>query len=144
MGQQGYLATIANIHENEFITEHFLINNPDPLSYCTFLGGYQLPDSPTPSANWLWVTGEPFDFTNWYPGEPNYPIYTMGVEDNEENYLSIWDDKSDHEGGKWNDLDDGHDAGYIIQYAPEPTSVMLLAFGGLTILSRRRRRAESK
>ena len=46
-----------------------------------WLGGFQDLTSPNysePSGGWTWVTGEPWSYTNWFPGEPNN---TGGGED---------------------------------------------------------------
>ncbi len=34
-------------------------------------GGFQPPGVTPPNSGWEWVTGEPWDYTNWAPGEPN-------------------------------------------------------------------------
>jgi hypothetical protein len=36
-----------------------------------WIGGYQGTSRVEPSGGWLWVTGEPWSFTAWGPGEPN-------------------------------------------------------------------------
>ncbi|MFO0900686.1 MAG: Ig-like domain-containing protein [Pirellulales bacterium] len=39
-----------------------------------WLGGYQdrtAPDFAEPAGGWRWITGEPFDYDQWMPGEPN-------------------------------------------------------------------------
>ena len=36
-----------------------------------WIGGYQPPGSPEPAGNWTWITGEPWIFSTWWPGEPN-------------------------------------------------------------------------
>lgn len=60
--------------------------------------------------NWTWVSGEPYDYTNWdvEAGEPNN-VYGSG-----ENKGIFWSST-----GLWNDLrtdDSGQVAGYIIEW----------------------------
>ena len=73
----GHLATLASTEENTFVYE--LV---EPLEAFwenesgngPWLGGYQdleSPDYSEPSGGWTWVTGEPFDYTNWSPGQPD-------------------------------------------------------------------------
>ncbi|MCD6249886.1 MAG: T9SS type A sorting domain-containing protein [candidate division Zixibacteria bacterium] len=69
----GHLATVRSAEENAFITNHILpgVWPEFALTSEYWLGGQQL------FANWKWVTGEPFIYTNWADGEPNG---TTGVE----------------------------------------------------------------
>ena len=66
----GYLATITGAEENAFVFS--LIQDPvywnGPRG--PWLGGYQLPGRPL-REGWQWVTGEPFVYANWSPGQPN-------------------------------------------------------------------------
>ncbi|MGA1842273.1 MAG: FG-GAP-like repeat-containing protein [bacterium] len=62
----GYLSTITTPSEQIFI-ETILPENAHEL----WLGGYQTAPSDNPSANWAWVTGEPWNYTNWKSTEPN-------------------------------------------------------------------------
>jgi hypothetical protein len=67
----GYLATITSRAENDFVFS--LVNN---VTYWhgysgPWLGGYQDPATQQPDANWRWVTGEPWSYTNWQNGQPN-------------------------------------------------------------------------
>jgi len=59
----GYLVTVTSIEEQEFI-EDLLKKNGKLPNY--WLGGY------AEKKKWQWVTGEPFDYTNWMPSEPSY------------------------------------------------------------------------
>ncbi|MFH1742336.1 MAG: hypothetical protein ABIH23_25305 [bacterium] len=83
----GYLATVTSAAENNFLLNTFgwsRIQNK-------MLGGFQDPElSETDPANcdkgWAWVTGEPWDYTNWLSGEPNdlpvgadYLLYFIGA-----------------------------------------------------------------
>jgi hypothetical protein len=68
-----YLATITSQQENEWIRTNLTVgvNN-------TWLGGTDVGHVGT----WTWITGEPWNYTNWNTGEPNFP----GIED----YLEIY------------------------------------------------------
>ena len=64
----GYLATPTSNEET-----HFLNNNLG-VSVDTWIGGYQDLSDPTysePLGGWAWVTGEPWDYQNWYHADPN-------------------------------------------------------------------------
>jgi C1A family cysteine protease len=79
----GHLATITSLDENLFV-------------YKLFSGGWNrawlgATDEQTEGI-WEWVTGEPWGFTNWAPGEPNNL-------DNE-NYLEMYGWAE----GRWNDV----------------------------------------
>ena len=67
MGLAGHLATITNQAEFDFISTQI----PSLQEHGCFLGGYQDPSYCLPDENWFWVTDEPWDYTNWSPGEPN-------------------------------------------------------------------------
>ncbi len=82
ISQGGHLATIQTAAENNVVVS--LSTTPPPgINRSCWLGGQQLPGSCEPGCGWTWVTGEPFDFQYWAPGEPNN---FTGSED----YLHIW------------------------------------------------------
>ena len=80
----GYLATVTSQDEWDFLVNSFVI--PESNGY--WIGGYQPEDSPEPGGGWTWITGEPWDFTVWRPGEPN----NSGNEDGLEIRTSGWND----------------------------------------------------
>src|SRR5690606_1132976 len=99
-----------------------------------WLGGFQLPGSVEPGEGWSWVTGEPFSYSNWDPGQPSDSGGNpWGAH---QDLLIMWS------GGTWNDITgpDGA-AGYIIEYeaVPEP-STFALSIAGLFIFAQLRRR----
>lgn len=105
----GYLATITSQSENSFVFN--LITN-DPVYFQNsfgrgpWIGGLQPPGSPEPDGNWQWITGEPFAFTAWHPGEPN-----NGAGENRIQYF-------DRFNSTWNDVGDDSTFGvrsYIIE-----------------------------
>ena len=69
----GHLVTITDENE-QTIVENLLKNGASKGNYRP--GGYN-----NNYSSWQWVTGEKFDFTNWYSGEPN------NVPSNKENSL---------------------------------------------------------
>jgi len=98
-GIQGHLAVISSIEEQKKIWGNF----PFP-GY--FLGGRQKNGLNEPNGNWIWVTGENWDFSNWDVNEPNN-------ENNNEQYLQFSESKN----GTWNDVRSTYIAkGYIIEY----------------------------
>jgi hypothetical protein len=111
-GASGYLATLTSLEENSFICESFALKEvyAGPL----FGAWWERADGPVETAGWSWVTGEPFVYTYWYPGEPNH----SGGED-VIHFLA----------GKWNDTSRSYASSYIIEYAPVPEPATLLLFG---------------
>ncbi len=68
----GYLCTITNASENDFVASLVDITyysgvsvNNDILG--PWLGGLRHANQST----WQWVTGEPFSYINWYPNQPD-------------------------------------------------------------------------
>jgi hypothetical protein len=109
MDVHGHLATITSNAENSWIVE----NLGGPLTLDHWLGGYLY------DGKWTWVTGEPWGYTNWWPGEPNN--------------LTGWEsvlEFDDAEGnppdpGFWNDFDvrAGED-GYIVEFDAKPVPIV--------------------
>ena len=64
----GNLATVNNQAENDWLVNNLVNNLGDPYAW---IGLYQTDKSSEPGGNWAWVNGEPLDYTNWSPGEPN-------------------------------------------------------------------------
>jgi len=135
-GIQGHLATITSQEENDFITSAFPESWQGEYGY--FLGGYQDMADAYYSENaggWKWVTGEPWsEFVNWRSGEP-----CGGSSDNA---LAF------HLNGQWNDVDHTRTSdtarGYVVEYeavVPEPSSIIALLGGMISLLGIRRRRA---
>lgn len=58
----GHLATIASGDEQAFV---WSIMQPGACGCCPWLGGYR------PGDEWVWITGEPWTFSNWAPGQPD-------------------------------------------------------------------------
>lgn len=64
-GVPGYLATITSASEQAFVSSQ--------LGNIAFywIGGFQQAGDFAPEEGWAWVSGEPWDYTNWGTGEPN-------------------------------------------------------------------------
>ena len=122
-GVHGHLVTITSAQENDFIATNFPKAYPEiPLprppgcevpttveNTCGFsywFGGFQPLDSPEPDGDWRWVTGEPFDYTNWADDEPNNFL------DRPEDCLAAL------QISKWNDSScyDRRHGGYVVEY----------------------------
>jgi hypothetical protein len=90
----GYLATLTSAEENQFAYDNFAVTE------IPWLGG-------TDEANegvWEWVTGEPWNYSNWALDEPNNccpPEFCGGGGCTPEHYLSYWGDPY---GNEWNDV----------------------------------------
>ena len=132
MGVDGHLATITSYEENWWIVD----NLGEALTLDHWLGGYLY------EGNWTWVTGETWDYTNWWTGEPNNLT-------GRESALEF----DDAEGnppvpGYWNDLDpQTGENGYIVEFDTQPTpvpvpepSTLLLTGLSLFIASRYRKK----
>ena len=72
----GHLVTIGSSAENDFV--YSLVATNDAVWQLSqgkhlgpWLGGYQRLDATGPADGWEWVTGEPFSYTSWEPGQPN-------------------------------------------------------------------------
>jgi formylglycine-generating enzyme required for sulfatase activity len=80
-----------------------------------WIGAYQGANKVEPAGGWLWVTGEPWGFTAWGPGEPNnfggedyaHMIYTPTVS------ASTWNDAP---------LNFSNPKGYLLETPPPPAN----------------------
>jgi len=62
------LATITSAGEESFIESLLTLDGSRDQFW---LGGYQSPPTSTSTANWNWVTGEAWSYTNWGEGQPD-------------------------------------------------------------------------
>lgn len=136
----GYLASIHSEAENAFVFS--LINDPKYWwtaqpgqggSFGPWLGGADTREE----GNWEWTSGEPWTYSNWFPGQPDN---WMGVE----HRLHYYWNAAPALGSTWNDLDNTPYPpvtgiyGYVVESAvPEPATLSLLAFAGLMAYRRR-------
>jgi Lectin C-type domain len=79
-----HLATITDQAEQDWIVSKQLYSS----SVAVFLGGT---DSAV-EGTWTWITGEPFVYSNWYPGRPD--DYSAGQD-----YLWLYSDGTWDDGG---------------------------------------------
>jgi len=101
MGLQGHLATVTSAQENQWICEH--LGGRTKLRR-HWLGGY-LED-----AQWHWITGEPFEYTHFTPGEPNGGQMEDGLEYDDEDQVS-------EPAHTWNDYPSrAPENGFVIEY----------------------------
>ncbi|MCW5935743.1 MAG: PEP-CTERM sorting domain-containing protein [Fimbriimonadaceae bacterium] len=124
--QGGYLATLVTEDENREVVGSFS-NFPTTC----YLGGFQPEGETDPNANWQWVTGEAWSFSNWNAGEPN----DFGGP-GQEQYLQVYAD------GTWNDISNdypGFNVGFMVETVPEPVTILAAALGGAALLTRKRR-----
>ncbi|MEC5398733.1 lectin-like protein [Uliginosibacterium sp. H1] len=116
----GYLATITSAAENAFIAAlvpDYATTGESPY----WLGGFQ-PVGSAANVGWQWVTGEAWSYTNWAPGEPN---------NSTEHALAF---AYFGGGDTWNNAPTGYTgygafAGYVVEYVPEPASLILVGLG---------------
>ena len=135
----GYLATITSPEENAFV---FSVVDDDASWYLyggaavhgPWLGGLQPEGSPEPDGGWEWVTGEPFSYANWSPGQPDNYGQITGPEDRV-HFWTLGTTLQDR-AATWNDAAafDWNVHSYVIEYIPEPATVALLVLGGLGLL----------
>jgi hypothetical protein len=127
--QGGYLATITTTEENEFVfglVDAPLYWSTDTLGnyFGPWLGALQEPGTPDPAARWTWVTGEPFQFANWHPGEPNDLFGQI-----DENRIAFFASESSTgiRSAFWNDERGTRliVTAYVVESVPEPTSLAL-------------------
>lgn len=137
MGGGWHLATITSAAENDFVEASLLPASPVNRSHY-WLGATDAASE----GSFLWLTGEPFSFTDWAGDEPN----NSGNED----YLAY--DFRSGAGWAWNDAPDnlgtayGFARGYVIERrvgtpVPLPGVLPLLGIGLGLIAARTVRRA---
>lgn len=138
MGVAGHLATLTTASENAFV----VANLPTAVVDLYWLGGYQADESVEPAEGWVWVTGEPWTWTNWEPlrPEPN------NAGSSGENRLSLW--RFNYEDppfpelfplGYWNDEPDWYAGfGFVVEFPvelPPPPPIGACCAGGGTSCS---------
>lgn len=126
----GHLATITSPAENDFVKNLGLAAGIQSYGghQTLWLGGFQPPGSDEPSADWQWVTGEEWTYTNWVVGNPsNGPNNNGPEEDSLEMCLWVGSWWSNYL-GKWNDMytdvllsGESFPIGYVIEYESNPS-----------------------
>jgi hypothetical protein len=115
----GYLATITSAEENAFV---FNLAAQDATvwysGYGPWLGGIQPAGSAEPSGGWRWITGEPFIYKNWTPGQPN----------NNQNEDRIHFGGQADRSSTWNDIGQNNTnftRGSTVEYDQHPNAITL-------------------
>ncbi len=124
MGLTGHLVTYTSVDEENFVLNNF---GGATGTHAYFIGGFQIAGSIEPAGGWQWVTGEPWNYTNWKRGEPN-----NGYKSNE-NATIYWDRT-----GQWNDYPSGlldfsflyPPNGFIVEYDNPLTLTTIQSNGG--------------
>ncbi len=148
-GAQGYLATVTDQSEDDFLWNILGAEG----SYLGAFDESKLINGQWQHQAWHWVTNEPFNYTNWLPGEPNnWQDESTDTPDNED-YLMYWWSATSL-GGRWNDtnlvsayLINNHiesvTRGFVVEYPPVPLpqTAWLFASGLMLIMGRRKFKA---
>jgi hypothetical protein len=102
----GHLATTTSKAEFDWL---FAQLNPNEDAWIQigpgagpYLGGFRTGSDP--SAGWSWVTGEPWTYERWVPGEPTGCGCGPGGCTTDERYLHI--ERTNATAASWNDIDD--------------------------------------
>jgi len=95
--QSGYLATVTSQTENDWLIGKSLVDRS------LWLGA----TDNAKEGQWQWITGEAWDYTNWYTGQPN----NYGNED----YLQAGVG-GDFYNGLWNDWTNSNVIGYLCEW----------------------------
>jgi hypothetical protein len=120
----GYLASVTSSAENAFIFA--LVSTDADYWYRSgtgdwwgpWLGGVQPSGSPEPSGGWQWMTGEPFIYTNWAPGQPNN-------SGGNENRIQLGGQST--RASTWNDIESANSQyvrSFVIEYDWNPDVMM--------------------
>jgi TolB-like protein len=107
-GMQGHLATITSDEEDRFVWT----NLRQAVAGGYWLGGFRGFRGRTALEGWYWVTGEPFEYTNWLGRGPNDYFGEDG--------LQYWPSA---DSARWNDIDriSGFEPfvhGFLVEYTP--------------------------
>jgi hypothetical protein len=136
----GHLVTLTSPEENDFVfhlIDHKKYWYPGYNLRGPWTGGYQLPGANEPAGGWRWITGEPFAFEIWEPGQPN----NMGTNENRIHFgnklqrVQTWNDVAFNFNQvksyvvefpdpkrapvKWSARDGGNDHTYLAVAAPD-------------------------
>ncbi len=129
LGENYHLAAITSQEEHDFVKSLFVDHEPQ-IGGTFWLGGFQPTNEADPAANWSWVTGETWDYTNW--SDPSSSGLTFTQPDDyyglaSEQHLAIW--SHDY---RWNDESRaGYISGYVAETVPEPATLAMLTIVGL-------------
>jgi hypothetical protein len=118
--QGGQLATLTSEHENAFVVARL---QGHPSRYPWF-GLKQSATGSEPASGWGWISGEPLNWSNWSPSEPNGDGVTFADEGN------LWlVTEPGRPLGTWNDWTTGGPDGYLIEWSADCNSDGIVDFG---------------
>ena len=127
LAMQAHLVTISHMEENEWVFNLTPADGASSWDLGAFRGpwlaGFQTEGSEEPDGGWHWAdAGEPWNWTNWRPGEPNNSW--QGIP---ENALQFCGDHGYTEPASlWNDFPaDALASGFVVEYYTEPVSPLL-------------------
>lgn len=122
LAQGGHLVTLTSGVETSFVFDlvdypNYWYENQFGASIGPWLGGQQYTFDQEPAGGWGWVTGEPWAYTYWSPGEPNN-------SGNTEHVVHFFDGSYPNRSPYWNDLaSTDRTDGYIVEWdasSPNP------------------------
>jgi hypothetical protein len=126
----GHLATITSLQESEFV-QSMLPERPCSSGHW-YIGAYQEARDQEPY-EFRWVTGEPFEFTNWAVGNPSDSTSFCAEG---EDALVIWGPSGDCVipglAGKWNDApvcDDSSGPGFLVEWSADCNGDGIVDYG---------------
>ena len=114
----GYLATITSAAEQAFLQSKM----PAARFWLGAYHDHDAPDFSPPDRGWRWVTGEPWDYTAWNPGEPNNTGTSFDAV-----HLEI--------SGEWNDHSQVTPFNFIVEYALPGAPINVSGTAGNTQVS---------
>lgn len=130
----GHLATVTSAEENSFFKSVVFKD----LSKAYWLGAFQTGDEDrqTPTANWNWVTGEQWAYTDWSSVEPNNSRLNEIYLSADSRYNFKWNDEGADVAGQIN--------GYVIEKplsapTPIPGAIWLLGASLLALFGFKRK-----
>jgi len=116
----GHLVTITSKAENDFVFA--LVDHPEfwermdigPWMMGPWIGAVQAEGAREPDGGWQWVTGEPFEFANWRPGDPNDACKASGVV----NRICFYHGEKRSRSGLWVDaaINSPYNVSYVIEF----------------------------
>jgi hypothetical protein len=138
--QAAHLVTVGSWEEQRWLISQFPLTENNDATGNAWIG---LTDEVV-EGDYRWVTGEPFVFEFWGPGEPN------NDENGNEDYIHMCGGKTRSVDGSpyrgaWNDYSDYHTFSALYEKGPasavpEPASLALLAIAGGGIAAGLKRR----
>lgn len=148
-GSTGHLVTVTSPGEDAFLSSTFQSYIGDPNTNVPGIYAWIGLSDAANEGNYVWVTGEPFTYSNWAPTEPN--------NNDEEDYVHLW--KRNFGSGplwSWNDADDYPApnqtfSGALIEFdgpfttpVPEPSTFALWSLATLGLIVRTRLNKNSR